>query len=149
MELVAPEGPVYQAGTLSGNPLAMRAGLETLKQLRRPGFYQQLEDRAAQLEAGLRRTLEALNLPYYLTRVGSMGCLFFTDRPVKNYTDALRCDTQAYGRFFHGMLAEGIYLAPSQFEAFFLSAAHSREDVEHTVAAAGRVLAQLAEASRP
>ncbi len=148
MEQVAPAGPVYQAGTLSGNPLAMRAGLETLKQLRQPGFYQQLEERAGQLETGLRAILKELNLPFQLTRVGSMGCLFFTERPVKDYQDALTCDTQLYARYFHGMLAEGVYLAPSQFEAFFLSAAHSEADIEHTVAAAGRVLAKLAESMK-
>ena len=135
MEKVSPAGPVYQAGTLSGNPLAMRAGLETLKLINSPGFYEALEEKSARLEAGIRKNLQRLNLPLYNTRVGSMGCLFFTENEVWDYDAALKCDTEKYAVYFREMLARGIYLAPSQFEAFFISAAHSDEDIEKTIAA--------------
>jgi len=140
MEMVAPSGPVYQAGTLSGNPLAMRAGLETLRLLNQPGFYEELERKAARLEEGIRENLRELGLPFYMTRVGSMGCLFFSEQTVVDYDTALTADTELYARYFRGMLERGIYLAPSQFEAFFVSAAHTEEDLERTIQANREVL---------
>ena len=134
MEMLAPAGPVYQAGTLSGNPLAVAAGLSTLNELSL-GTYELLEERAAQLEGGLRDNLAKLQLPWQYQRVGSMACLFFTDRPVANYSDARACDTKVFGRYFHAMLARGVYLPPSQFEAFFISTAHTTEDIELTIRA--------------
>ncbi|MBN1846345.1 MAG: glutamate-1-semialdehyde 2,1-aminomutase [Sedimentisphaerales bacterium] len=134
MNLLAPAGPVYQAGTLSGNPVAVAAGLASLEALTGP-VYEQIETRAGQLEAGLRDNLKKLGLAWQYQRVASMGCLFFTDKCVRDFDDALRCDTAAYGRYFHAMLERGIYLPPSQFEAFFLSAAHSEADIERTIAA--------------
>ncbi len=143
MEMVAPEGPVYQAGTLSGNPLAMRAGLETLRLLRQPGFFEALEQKAAVLEQGIQENLRKLGVPFYTTRVGSMGCLFFTDQKVVDYESALTANTQLYARYFQGMLQKGIYLAPSQFEAYFLSAAHTESDLEATIQANREVLEHI------
>jgi len=134
MEMLAPAGPVYQAGTLSGNPLAVAAGLATLNQLREE-TYEALENRAVQLEQGIRGNLEKLGLNYQYQRVGSMACLFFTDRPVTNYDQAISCDTKTFGRYFHAMLEKGIYLPPSQFEVFFLSTAHTEEDIADTIEA--------------
>jgi glutamate-1-semialdehyde 2,1-aminomutase len=136
MALLAPDGPVYQAGTLSGNPLAMTAGIATLTELRQPGVYETLERRAAALADGLAAAARDAGVPIVGTRVGSMFTTFFTDQPVMDYTSARRSDTRRYARFFHAMLEQGIYLAPSQFEAGFLSLAHSDEDVERTIAAA-------------
>jgi glutamate-1-semialdehyde 2,1-aminomutase len=133
MEKVAPDGPVYQAGTLSGNPLAVRAGLTTLKILQEKDFYENLEEKSKILEKGIKENLERLDLPYTTTRVGSMSCLFFTDEVVKDYDSALSSNTKLFSQYFRNMLEEGIYLAPSQFEAAFISAAHSREDLEKTV----------------
>ncbi len=143
MDYVAPAGPVYQAGTLSGNPLAMRAGLETLRAIDRPGFYEELEAKAARLETGLRENLRRLELELYLTRVGSMGCLFFTAEKVTDYETATRADIQRYARYFRAMLEEGVYLAPSQFEAMFVSAAHTEEDIDRTIEASYRALKKL------
>jgi len=142
MEMLAPAGPVYQAGTLSGNPVAVAAGLATLNELHAE-LYTTLERRASQLESGIRENLQKLGLPYTYQRVGSMACLFFTDRPVRNFEDALTCDTKAFGRYYHVMLEQGIYLPPSQFEAFFLSAAHSEEDIEQTIKANYEALNQM------
>jgi glutamate-1-semialdehyde 2,1-aminomutase len=135
MEYVAPTGPVYQAGTLSGNPLAMAAGIATLKLLQQPGVYEELDRKAARLAAGIARAARAEGVPIYQTRVGSMMCTFFNDQPVTDYASAKGVDTCTYGRFFHAMLANGIYLAPSQFETAFMSLAHSDEDVERTIKA--------------
>ena len=136
MEMVAPAGPMYQAGTLSGNPLAMTAGLETLRILTEdPDLYTKLGARAGVLVDGIQKNLDALGLPYVCNRVGSMFTLFFTDRPVANWDDAKTCDTGIYGSYFSEMLQRGIYLAPSQFEAAFLSIAHSDEDVARTIEA--------------
>ena len=134
MGMLAPAGPVYQAGTLSGNPLAVAAGLATLNELS-AGVYQKLETLAAQLEQGIRDNLEKLSLLYQYQRIGSMSCMFFTDKPVTNYEDAMTCDTKAFARYYHAMLNEGIYLPPSQFEAFFISTAHTEEDIKRTIAA--------------
>ncbi|GAB4330349.1 MAG: glutamate-1-semialdehyde 2,1-aminomutase [Calditrichia bacterium] len=135
MEHVAPVGPVYQAGTLSGNPLAVRAGLETLKRINQPGFYEKLEEKARQLDEGIQENIKKLDAPLYTTRVGSMSCIFFTPEKVVDYDSATKSDTQAFSRYFQLMLDAGIYLAPSQFEAAFLSAAHSDADIEKTVKA--------------
>lgn len=135
MAQVSPEGPVYQAGTLSGNPLAMSAGIATLKLLMEPGFYESLEKKAEHLADRLTGNLIKLGLDLYRTRVGSMSCLFFSQVPVKSWDDAKNCNTKAYAKYFHAMLERGIYLAPSQFEATFTSAAHSDEDISRTAAA--------------
>jgi len=143
MQWVAPAGPVYQAGTLSGNPLAVRAGLETLRCLRSPKTYKVLDQLSGELAEGFGRAAEKAGVPYYQTRVGSMMGGFFTKGPVVNYATAKRSDTDAYAKFFHGMLEKGIYLAPSQFEALFLSTAHSSSHVSKTITAAQKVFQSL------
>ncbi|RMF88410.1 MAG: glutamate-1-semialdehyde-2,1-aminomutase [Nitrospinota bacterium] len=135
METIAPLGGVYQAGTLSGNPLAMMAGIETLKILSQEETYRKLEEGAQRLTEGMKAAAEKVGIPTFSTRVGSCFCTFFQEGPVTDYASAKRSDTQQYARFFHTMLAEGIYFAPSQFEAGFLSLAHSSEDIEQTIAA--------------
>ncbi len=136
MALLAPEGPVYQAGTLSGNPLAMSAGIATLTELTRPGTYAALEQRSAALVAGLTDAARAAGVATFATRVGSMFTTFFADGPVVDEASAKRADTRRYARFFQAMLNGGVYLAPSQFEAGFLSLAHSEDDVARTIAVA-------------
>ena len=145
MELVAPQGPVYQAGTLSGNPLAMQAGLVTLQQLHSGEAYTHLENLGQALEDGMAEVLRQLELPLYTTRVGSMGCLFFTDTPVLDYETATTINTDLYATYFQGMLEEGVYMAPSQFEAYFISTAHTRTEIERTVEASYRVLKGMKE----
>jgi glutamate-1-semialdehyde 2,1-aminomutase len=140
MESVSPLGGVYQAGTLSGNPLAVTAGLETLRALREPGVYETLEAQAARLEAGLAEAAGRARVPATVNRVGSMLTAFFAPGPVTDWTSAARADRARYGTFFHAMLARGVYLAPSQFEAAFLSLAHTADDVAATVAAAAGAL---------
>jgi glutamate-1-semialdehyde 2,1-aminomutase len=135
MELVAPAGPVYQAGTLSGNPLAMTAGLWSLTELS-PGLYKHLARLGAELAAGLADAAREAGVPLQVNGFGSLLTPFFTDQPVRDYESALRADTAAYGRFFHAMLDRGIYLPPSQFEAWFLSGAHTSRHVAKTVKAA-------------
>ena len=144
MELVAPLGPVYQAGTLSGNPLAVAAGLATLRLLRRPGTYEELEARGAQLGEGLAEAARAAGVPISSTRVGSMLTMFFTDRPVTDYAGAKTADTARFARFHGAMLARGVYLAPSQFEATFVSLAHTEADIRATVGAAREALREAA-----
>ncbi|HEV8540121.1 MAG TPA: glutamate-1-semialdehyde 2,1-aminomutase [Nitrospiraceae bacterium] len=136
MEWVAPAGPVYQAGTLSGNPLAVTAGIETLKRLQAPGLYRKLDQRAAELAKGLGAAARQAGVPLAQTRVGSMLGAFFMKGPVVDYASVRQSNTQAYAKFFHRMLEQGIYLAPSQFEAAFLSTAHTAADIEKTIAAA-------------
>ncbi len=143
MEKMAPAGPVYQAGTLSGNPLAVEAGLATLEVLSRPGTYKKLERLASMLGDGLIRAAQMTGVPSYHTRVGSMLCMFFSDGPVNNYEDALRCDTQRYGKYFHEMLRRGVYLAPSQYETAFVSLAHTEKDIERTIGAAEQSLLEI------
>jgi len=143
MDLLAPLGPVYQAGTLSGNPLAMAAGLSALRELKAGGIYEKLERLGALLESGMKSAASNAGVPVQFNRCGSMFCAYFTETPVWNLDDALRCNRDQFARFFHGMLDEGVYIAPSQFEAGFLSAAHTEKDVELTVEAAARVLKQL------
>ena len=143
MERVAPLGPVYQAGTLSGNPLAMAAGIATLELLGRPGLYESLERLAARLEAGLGTAARDAGIPYTSNRVGSMLTGFFSDAPVTDYASAKRADTARYARFFHAMLDRGVYFAPSQFEAAFVSLAHTESDIDQTIDAARDVMAAL------
>jgi len=143
MDRMAPAGPVYQAGTLSGNPLAVEAGLATLEILSRPGTYKKLGKLAAKLGDGLIDAAKMAGIPSYHTRVGSMLRMFFSDGPVNNYDDALGCDTKRYGKYFHEMLDRGVYLAPSQFEAAFVSLAHTEKDIEKTVRAAEQSLLEI------
>jgi glutamate-1-semialdehyde 2,1-aminomutase len=140
MDFVSPAGPVYQAGTLSGNPLAMAAGLATVRTLRDDPPYDRLEALSARLEDGLRRAASDAKVPHVVQRVGSMLTLFFHDGPVHNYEEAKQSDTALFGRFFWEMLARGVYLPCSQFEAAFVSAAHTEADIDHTVAAATEAL---------
>jgi glutamate-1-semialdehyde 2,1-aminomutase len=143
MQLVSPLGPIYQAGTLSGNPLAMAAGIATLEALQQPGVYEALEAASDKLAQGLEQAARKAGVPTFHTRVGSMLCTFFTAGPVTDYAAARRCDTAAYGRFFHAMLDRGVYLAPSQFECAFVSTAHTEELIERTIAAAAGAFASL------
>lgn len=135
MDRVAPLGPVYQAGTLSGNPLAMRAGIATLDLLAAPGFYESLEARAKRLGDGIATALAATHASATAARVGSLLTLFFTRDPVRDYAGAKKSDTGRFAAFFHAMLERGIFLAPSQFEALFVSSAHSDADIDRTIAA--------------
>lgn len=145
MEHLAPLGPVYQAGTLSGNPLAMAAGLAMLKAIQAPGFYEQLTQRVEQLLEGLQAAADKHKVPFTSNHVGAMFGIFFTElKEVKTFRDvADHCDTERFNKFFHGMLQEGIYLAPSAFEAAFMSIAHSEDDIAATIAAADKVMATL------
>ena len=140
MHQVAPLGPVYQAGTLSGNPLAMAAGVTTLTQLAQPGFYESLEAKAERLAHGINAAIARHEVPARLSRVGSMMTLFFVDAPVTDYASARKADTERYARFFHALLDEGVYFPPSQFEALFVSAAHSDADINATIAAVDAAL---------
>lgn len=141
MEMVAPVGPVYQAGTLSGNPLAMAAGIATLQVLREGAVYQRLEVASIYLEDGLRRAAEEAQVPASINRVGSMLTMFFAEGPVTNYASARRSDTGRFAAFFRGMLERGVFVAPSQFEAMFVSYAHSDADIQETIEAARASLA--------
>jgi glutamate-1-semialdehyde 2,1-aminomutase len=136
MGMIAPSGPVYQAGTLSGNPLAMVAGITTLIALQRPGVWDELERRTETLANALDVAAKAAGVPYYGTRAGTMFCGFFTDQPVRDYASAKTSNTARFARFFHAMLDRGVYLAPSQFEAGFLSTAHGDTEIARTVEAA-------------
>ena len=140
MQMVSPVGPAYQAGTLSGNPLAMTAGIQTLMLLAQPGVYEQLERRSRELEDGLRAAFREAHREVTLARVGSLMTGFFAAGPVTDYAGAARSNREQYAVFFHRMLDQGIYLAPSQFEALFVSLAHSEDDVRRTVEAAANAL---------
>ena len=134
MKLIAPSGPVYQAGTLSGNPVAMAAGLRQLKLLREtPDFYKKLNHKADVFFEGLQEAVKAAGKPWQINHIGSLGCIFFTDRPVTNYAEAKTSDTKKFGEYFSYMIKNGIYLAPSQFEAMFLSAAMTEEELANTL----------------
>ncbi|MDY0005602.1 MAG: aminotransferase class III-fold pyridoxal phosphate-dependent enzyme, partial [Spongiibacteraceae bacterium] len=144
MEQIAPLGPVYQAGTLSGNPLAMAAGLAMLDAISQDGFYAPLFARTAALCDGLRERARQAGVPFTTNHVGTMWGGFFTDADtVSNYQQVMACDTRRFNRFFHGMLQEGVYLAPASYEAGFMSSAHSDADIETTLDAAARVFGQL------
>ncbi len=143
MEKLSPSGGVYQAGTLSGNPLAMTAGIETLKLLQQPGFYRQLEEKSAALATGIAEAAKKAGYPIYSTRVGSMFCAFFSASEVCDWPTASACDTKAFATYFRAMLDAGIYLAPSQFETAFVSQAHTDADIEATIAAAYSCFRQL------
>jgi glutamate-1-semialdehyde 2,1-aminomutase len=166
MDCLAPLGGVYQAGTLSGNPLAMAAGIAALEELmegrvprvpdqmpeqeksgtrgtRPSNAYAKLEELGAQLETGMKEAAKSANVPVAFNRCGSMFCGYFTDKPVHNLADAMHSDRARFAKFFHGMLTEGIYFAPSQFEAGFLSTAHTSEDIDKTVRAAAKVMKNL------
>jgi glutamate-1-semialdehyde 2,1-aminomutase len=140
MRQLAPEGGIYQAGTLSGNPLAMSAGLTALALLREEGVYEQLEERSACLAEGLRQAATAAGVPACLQRVGSMFCCYFQAGPVRSFADARASDTRVFATFFGNMLDNGVNLAPSQFEAGFVSLAHTLEDIDRTIEAAHRSL---------
>ena len=152
MDLLAPLGPVYQAGTLSGNPVAMAAGIANLKELNSESGkrkaesgnkYALLEQRGEQLAAGIRDAAKSAKVPVQVNACGSMFCAYFTETPVHNLADGMKSDRDRFKKFFHGMLEEGIYLAPSQFEAGFISAAHTTEDIDRTVHAAAKVFRNL------
>ncbi len=143
MSLVAPVGPVYQAGTLSGNPLAVTAGLTTLRLLKEPGVYERLEQATARLVAGMTEAAREAGVPTTSNRVGSMFTTFFTSEPVFDWATANRSDRAAFARFFHAMLDEGVYLAPSQFEAAFVSARHDDEIIERTIEAARKAFTRV------
>ena len=143
MSNIAPEGPVYQAGTLSGNPVAMAAGIATLRCLKKPEYYETLERKSALLAEGLKNTADNAGIPVTTNRVGSMLGLFFTDQPVTNFAEAQTSDVDRFAKYYRAMLEEGIYLAPSQYEAGFVSSAHSEEDIDLTLRAAARVFPNL------
>ncbi len=144
MEIIAPAGPVYQAGTLSGNPLAMAAGFAALSFINdNPGIYDELEKKAAFLEEGFRKNLNELGKNFAMNRVGSMMTLFFTEEKVDDFNSAVKSDTELYGKYFTEMLKRGIYLAPAQFEAAFISTAHSEDDLQKTIDANKEALKQI------
>jgi glutamate-1-semialdehyde 2,1-aminomutase len=143
MEMVAPLGPVYQAGTLSGNPVAMTAGIETLKILQEPAVYQRLEEMSCRLAKGLLQAAKQVHIPIQINRVGSLMTMFFNDGPVQGYASTQLSNTKQYSSFFHRMLLRGVYLAPSQYEAIFLSLAHSNHDIDATIDAAQDSFLQL------
>jgi glutamate-1-semialdehyde 2,1-aminomutase len=143
MDKVSPTGPIYQAGTLSGNPLATAAGLATLDILEEPGVVKRIEDTMKTLCEGLGEIARESGIPVYQTRAGSMACMFFHDGPITNYAEATASDTERYATFFWGMLERGVYLAPSQFEAAFMSSVHTERDIDQTLTAAREVFATL------
>jgi glutamate-1-semialdehyde 2,1-aminomutase len=143
MRHIAPEGNVYQAGTLSGNPVAMAAGIATLNLLRRPGLYESLEKTAADLTEGLKRVAGEAGIPVQVNYSGAMLGLFFSDQPVADFESAKKSDLKMFAAYYRGMLEQGIFLAPSQFEAIFVSTAHTPAHIEKTLAAAREVMAGL------
>ena len=146
MEYVSPLGPVYQAGTLSGNPIAMASGLATLSIISEPGFYEPLFARTTALCEGIQEQADKAGVPFTTNHAGTMFGLFFTDAPkVENYQQVMACDTQRFAKFFHSMLRQGVYLAPASYEAGFMSSAHSDADIEHTIAAAAQAFAEIIE----
>jgi glutamate-1-semialdehyde 2,1-aminomutase len=144
MDFISPQGPVYQAGTLSGNPLAMSAGIASLEYIKNnPEIYTVLEEKSLYLENGMKESLNKKGLNYSINRVGSMLCLFFTEQFINNYESAISSDTSKYAKYFHGMLEKGIYLAPAQFEAMFVSTAHTKADLDITIEAFDNVIGKL------
>ena len=144
MQTVAPAGPMYQAGTLSGNPLAMTAGIETLKTLMAPGLFDKLVERTTVLCEGIGAAAKTAGVPVFQTQVGTMFCTYFTDQPVTNWDSAAQSDTKRYARFFQAMLERGVYFAPSQFEAGFFSTAHTQESTVATIQAAQTAFKEIA-----
>jgi glutamate-1-semialdehyde 2,1-aminomutase len=142
MDLLAPQGPVYQAGTLSGNPLAVGAGLTTLELLSRPGIYEVLESRGKKLQEGFEEVLRKYSMRATINRIGSMMTLFFGVDEVRDAAEARKCDRRRFARFFHGMLKRGIYMPPAPFEAAFLSLAHTAADLRKTIAAFSQWVAE-------
>jgi glutamate-1-semialdehyde 2,1-aminomutase len=144
MQMIAPSGPVYQAGTLSGNPVAMAAGLKTLELLEAPDFYKNLSARTTQLVEGLQKLADEASIPFTTNHVGSMFGFFFTSEPkITNFKQVMACDIPRFNKFFHGMLKRGVYLAPASYEAGFMSGAHTDEDIQATLQAAKEVFAEL------
>lgn len=144
MQHISPSGKVYQAGTLSGNPIAMASGIATLEYIKaNPNIYDELERKGAILENGFRQVLAEHNLNYFIARVGSMFCLFFTDVQVRNYDDAIKSDTELFSKYFWNMLEQGIYLPPSQFESYFISLAHSDDDLDKTISAFDKTIKNI------
>jgi glutamate-1-semialdehyde 2,1-aminomutase len=144
MEHIAPLGPVYQAGTLSGNPVAMAAGLATLNLISQPGFLAPVSARTTRLVEGLCQRAAAAGIPLTSNHVGTMWGIFFSEEEkIINYSQVMKCDTERFAKFFHGMLQEGVYLAPASYEAGFTSAAHTDEDIQNTLDSAERVFATL------
>ena len=143
MACLAPEGPVYQAGTLSGNPLAMAAGIAALNALKSGAAHARLEELGARLEEAMTRAAQDAGVAVTIQRCGSMSCAYFGDHEVRNLDDAMKCDRDRFAKYFHGMLQAGIYVAPSQFEAGFISTAHTEDDIDRTAAAAAAVLRTL------
>lgn len=143
MDMLAPIGPVYQAGTLSGNPLAMAAGLAQLKELSKPSGFARLDELGAHFESGLHGLMKKKGIPYRLNRVGSMFCLFFTDREIVNVNDVMKQDLELFKKFFWGCLEEGVYIAPSPYETGFLSLAHTEADLDDTLSVFGSVLSKI------
>ncbi len=143
MDHVAPDGPVYQAGTLSGNPVAMAAGLKTLEILRRDNPYEELERKRKRLADEAKRLFEAKGIPVWINGVASMSCIFFTEGPVETYDDAVKSDTKLYSKFFWALLENGVYFAPSQFEAAFVSVAHTDKDIDRTLYAIEAALKKI------
>ncbi len=143
MEMIAPAGPVYQAGTLSGNPLAMTAGKVTLQVLKDPDVWSAMEAQGEELESGIRAAAEAWEVPVYQTRVGTMFSTFFVDKPIYDWSSVKGCDTHSFAQYFQSLLSQGVYLAPSQFEAGFLSITHDDEVIRHTIDAAKTAMQSL------
>lgn len=143
MEQIAPQGPIYQAGTLSGNPLAMAAGLTSIRLLQKEGVYDMLTRKTQKLAQGLRDIAQELGLPIWVNSLGAMFSAFFTEEPVRDFKSASTSDVQLFGAFFRGMLERGVYLAPSQFEAVFLSTVHTEEDIQYTLEQSRAVLKSL------
>jgi glutamate-1-semialdehyde 2,1-aminomutase len=144
MQLVSPLGPMYQAGTLSGNPVAVAAGRATLSVLRNSSIYDDLEERSAEFQEGVLKSAQSHGVPVTMNRVGSMWTLFFVDGPVVDFDTANRSDREKFGRFFHLMLTEGVYLPPSQLEAAFFSAAHAKKDIHQIIERTDRCLKKIA-----
>jgi glutamate-1-semialdehyde 2,1-aminomutase len=149
MENVAPAGPIYQAGTLSGNPIAMAAGLAMLELIQAPGFYSELERKTQLLTDGLRAVAAQAGVPLSVNRVGAMFGIFFSAEKVETFAQATACDVAAFNHFFHAMLTRGVYLAPSAFEAGFMSSAHSEQDIADTLQAARASFQEVANADAP
>ena len=143
MGMVAPLGAMYQAGTLSGNPLAVSAGIATLTELQKPGAFERLDSLAQRLTDGLTKAFQAVEIPSTINRVGSMFTGFFNPGPVEGLANAEGSDTEMYGRYFHAMQEQGVYIAPSQFEAGFVSIAHTEADINATIAKAEAALSSL------